>query len=169
MLRVLKFGGTSVGTLERIGNVANIVKKMRDNGDDLVVVVSAMSGETNKLIDYAKHYSETPNERELDMLLSSGERVTSALLSIALNELGYKAISMSGREAGIYTTNEYTYARIERIETANMEQAIKNGEIIIVAGFQGVSTEENRVTTLGRGGSDLTAVALAGPLNADIC
>jgi len=82
MLRVLKFGGTSVGTLERIGNVANIVKKMRDNGDDLVVVVSAMSGETNKLIDYAKHYSQTPNERELDTLLSSGERVTSALLSI---------------------------------------------------------------------------------------
>ncbi len=169
MLRVLKFGGTSVGTLERIGNVANIVKKMRDNGDDLVVVVSAMSGETNKLIDYAKHYSETPNERELDMLLSSGERVTSALLSIALNEQGYKAISMSGREAGIYTTNEYTYARIEKIETANMENAIKNGEIIIVAGFQGVSVDGNRVTTLGRGGSDLTAVALAGALKADIC
>ena len=169
MLRVLKFGGTSVGTLERIGNVANIVKKMRDNGDDLVVVVSAMSGETNKLIDYANHYSKTPNERELDMLLSSGERVTSALLSIALNELGYKAISMSGREAGIYTTNEYTYARIEKIETANMEQAIKNGEIIIVAGFQGVSVDGNRVTTLGRGGSDLTAVALAGALKADIC
>jgi len=169
MLRVLKFGGTSVGTLERIGNVATIVKKMRDNGDDLVVVVSAMSGETNKLIDYANHYSKTPNERELDMLLSSGERVTSALLSIALNELGYKAISMSGREAGIYTTNEYTYARIEKIETANMEQAIKNGEIIIVAGFQGVSVDGNRVTTLGRGGSDLTAVALAGALKADIC
>ncbi|MDD2699505.1 MAG: aspartate kinase [Arcobacteraceae bacterium] len=169
MLRVLKFGGTSVGTLERIENVANIVKKMRDNGDDLVVVVSAMSGETNKLIDYAKHYSQTPNERELDMLLSSGERVTSALLSIALNELGYKAISMSGREAGIYTTSEYTYARIEKIETANMEKSIKNGEIIIVAGFQGVSSDDNRVTTLGRGGSDLTAVALAGALNADIC
>ncbi len=169
MLRVLKFGGTSVGTLERIGNVANIVKKMRDNGDDLVVVVSAMSGETNKLIEYANYYSQTPNERELDMLLSSGERVTSALLSIALNELGYKATSMSGREAGIYTTNDYTYARIERIETANMEQAIKNGEIIIVAGFQGVSSDDNRVTTLGRGGSDLTAVALAGALNADIC
>jgi aspartate kinase len=169
MLRVLKFGGTSVGTLERIGNVANIVKKMRDNGDDLVVVVSAMSGETNKLIEYANYYSQTPNERELDMLLSSGERVTSALLSIALNELGYKAISMSGREAGIYTTSEYTYARIEKIETANMEEAIKNGHIIIVAGFQGVSSDDNRVTTLGRGGSDLTAVALAGALKADIC
>jgi aspartate kinase len=169
MLRVLKFGGTSVGTLERIGNVANIVKKMRDNGDDLVVVVSAMSGETNKLIEYAKHYSQTPDERELDMLLSSGERVTSALLSIALNELGYKAISMSGREAGIYTTSDYTYARIEKIETANMEKAIGNGQIIIVAGFQGVSVEDNRVTTLGRGGSDLTAVALAGALKADIC
>ncbi len=169
MLRVLKFGGTSVGTLERIGNVASIIRKMRDNGDDLVVVVSAMSGETNKLIDYAKYYSDAPNDRELDMLLSSGERVTSALLSIALNELGYKTVSMSGREAGIYTTNDYTYARIEKIETANMEQAIKNGEIIIVAGFQGVSVDENRVTTLGRGGSDLTAVALAGALKADIC
>ncbi|MBI3874154.1 MAG: aspartate kinase, partial [Arcobacter sp.] len=169
MLRVLKFGGTSVGTLERIGNVANIVKKMRDNGDDLVVVVSAMSGETNKLIDYANHFSQTPDDRELDTLLSSGERVTSALLSIALNEQGYKATSMSGREAGIYTTDDHTYARIEKIETANMEKAIADGKIIIVAGFQGVSTNENRVTTLGRGGSDLTAVALAGALKADIC
>ncbi len=169
MLRVLKFGGTSVGTLDRIENVATIIKKMRDNGDDLVVVVSAMSGETNKLIDYANHFSKTPDDRELDTLLSSGERVTSALLSIALNEQGYKATSMSGREAGIYTTDDHTYARIEKIETHNMEKAINDGKIIIVAGFQGVSVSENRVTTLGRGGSDLTAVALAGALKADIC
>ncbi len=169
MLRVLKFGGTSVGTLERIQNVAEIIKKFRDKGDDIVVVVSAMSGETNKLIDYASHYSKLPNEVELDMLLSSGERVTSALLSIALNEQGYKTKSMSGREAGILTTSEHTYAKIEEINTDNIIKLINDGKIIVVAGFQGVSSKENRVTTLGRGGSDLTAVALAGALKADVC
>ncbi len=169
MLRVLKFGGTSVGTLERIQNVAEIIKKFRDAGDDIVAVVSAMSGETNKLIEFAEYYSKTPNEAEVDMLLSSGERVTSALLSIALNEQGYKTTSMSGREAGIFTTSEHTYARIETIDTTNMQNAIKEGKIIIVAGFQGVSVENARVTTLGRGGSDLTAVALAGALEADLC
>ncbi|MGK0255823.1 MAG: aspartate kinase [Arcobacteraceae bacterium] len=169
MLRVLKFGGTSVGTLERIQNVAEIIKKFRDKGDDIVAVVSAMSGETNKLIEYAEHYSKSPNEVEMDMLLSSGERVTSALLSIALNEQGYKATSMSGREAGILTNSDHTYARIEEINTENMTKVINDGKIIIVAGFQGVSSKENRVTTLGRGGSDLTAVALAGALKADVC
>jgi aspartate kinase len=169
MLKVLKFGGTSVGTLERIENVAKIIKKIKDEGHDVVAVVSAMSGETNKLIEYAEHFSDNPDIREMDMLLSSGERVTSALLSIALNNDGYPATSMSGREAGIYTTNEHTYARIEKIETENMNQAIGEGKVIIVAGFQGVGLEDGRVTTLGRGGSDLTAVALAGALEADIC
>jgi len=169
MLRVLKFGGTSVGTLERIENVSQIIKKFRDQGDDIIAVVSAMSGETNKLIEYATHYSKTPNESELDMLLSSGERVTSALLSITLNEQGYSTTSMSGREAGIKTTSEHTNARIEEIDTDNMKEAISNGKIIIVAGFQGISSNTNRVTTLGRGGSDLTAVALAGALQADVC
>ncbi|MCK5110396.1 MAG: aspartate kinase [Arcobacteraceae bacterium] len=169
MLRVLKFGGTSVGTLERINGVAQIIKKFRDAGDDIVAVVSAMSGETNKLIEYANNFSQTPNEIEMDMLLSSGERVTSALLSIALNELGLQATSMSGREAGIVTTSQHTNARIEDINTSNMKDAISNGKIIIVAGFQGVSANNARVTTLGRGGSDLTAVALAGALKADIC
>ena len=169
MLRVLKFGGTSVGTLERIQNVSKIIKKFRDQGDDIVAVVSAMSGETNKLIEYANNYSKTPDEREMDMLLSSGERVTSALLSITLNEQGYPTTSMSGREAGIRTTDEHTYARIEDIETKHMQKTIKDGKIIIVAGFQGVSAENGRVTTLGRGGSDLTAVALAGALEADVC
>jgi aspartate kinase len=168
MLKVLKFGGTSVGSLERIENVANIIKKMRDNGDDIVAVVSAMSGETNKLIEYAGHFSNNPSNREMDMLLSSGERVTSALLSIALNEAGYHATSMSGREAGIYTTDDHTYARIEKIDTVNMKNVISEGKVIIVAGFQGV-TLGGRVSTLGRGGSDLTAVALAGALEADIC
>ena len=169
MLRVLKFGGTSVGTLERINNVAQIIKKFRDNGDDIIAVVSAMSGETNKLIEYANNFSKKPNECEMDMLLSSGERVTSALLSIALNEQGYKTTSMSGREAGIFTTSEHTNARIEDIETKNMTDAISDGKIIVVAGFQGVSIDNSRITTLGRGGSDLTAVALAGALKADIC
>lgn len=169
MLKVLKFGGTSVGSLERIENVASIIKKIRDNGDDVIAVVSAMSGETNKLIEYANHFSKNPNNKEMDMLLSSGERVTSALLSIALNEAGYKSTSMSGREAGIYTTSEHTYARIEKIDTTNMKNAIKNGSCIIVAGFQGIALDEGRVTTLGRGGSDLTAVAIAGAIEADIC
>jgi len=169
MLRVLKFGGTSVGTLERIQNVSQIIKKFRDQGDDIVAVVSAMSGETNKLIEYAESYSKTPNEREMDMLLSSGERVTSALLSITLNEQGYPTTSMSGREAGIRTTSEHTNARIEEIKTDNMTNAMKDGKIIIVAGFQGISVENDRITTLGRGGSDLTAVALAGALHADVC
>jgi aspartate kinase len=169
MLKVLKFGGTSVGTLERIENVAKIIKNIKDDGDDVVAVVSAMSGETNKLIEYAEHFSSNPDIREMDMLLSSGERVTSALLSIALNNDGYATTSMSGREAGIYTTSEHTYARIEKIETDNMKKAIGEGKVIIVAGFQGVGLEDGRVTTLGRGGSDLTAVALAGALEADIC
>jgi len=169
MLKVLKFGGTSVGTLERIQNVANIIKNLKDQGDDIVAVVSAMSGETNKLIEYAQNFSKKPNEAEIDMLLSSGERVTSALLSIALNDQGYEATSMSGREAGIVTDSSHTKARIESIDPINMQNALKAGKVIIVAGFQGISIENKRVTTLGRGGSDLTAVALAGALKADLC
>ena len=169
MLKVLKFGGTSVGTLERIQNVANIIKKIKDEGHDVIAVVSAMSGETNKLIEYAESFSKTPKASEIDMLLSSGERVTSALLSIALNEQGYKATSMSGREAGIITDEEHTKARIELINTDGMKNAIKDGNIVIVAGFQGVTQFTNRVSTLGRGGSDLTAVAIAGAIEADVC
>ena len=169
MLKVLKFGGTSVGTLDRIQNVANIIKKIKDEGHDVIAVVSAMSGETNKLIEYAEYYSKTPKADEIDMLLSSGERVTSALLSIALNEMGYKATSMSGRQAGIITDNAHTKARIEHIDTAEMKKAIKDGNIIIVAGFQGVAQDTLRVSTLGRGGSDLTAVAIAGAIEADVC
>ena len=169
MLKVLKFGGTSVGTLERIQNVAKIIKDIKDDGHDVIAVVSAMSGETNKLIEYANTFSSTPCAKEMDTLLSSGERVTSALLSIALNEDGYKATSMSGREAGIKTTSEHTEARIEEIDTTNMKNAISEGKVIIVAGFQGVSIYNGRVTTLGRGGSDLTAVAIAGAIKADIC
>ena len=168
MLIVQKYGGTSVGSVERIEAVAKRVIESKKAGHDLVVVVSAMSGETNKLLDFAGHFSQSPNTREVDMLLSSGERVTSALLAIALEAEGYAAISMSGRRAGIVTDSVHTKARIEHIDTAAMKDELKAGKIVVVAGFQGV-TENGEVTTLGRGGSDLSAVAVAGALHADLC
>ncbi len=168
MLIVQKFGGTSVGDLERIQNVANRIAATLKEGHDVVAVVSAMSGETNKLVGYAEHFSHSPVRSEMDMLLSSGERVTASLLSIALNEMGHKAQSMSGRRAGIVTDNVHTKARIESIDTTSILQAIEEGDVVVVAGFQGVS-ETGLVTTLGRGGSDLSAVAIAGALNADLC
>jgi len=168
MLVVQKYGGTSVGDLDRIANVANRVAKAREEGKDLVVVVSAMSGETNKLIDYAHHFSDNPSKKEMDMLLSSGERVTAALLAIALQAKGYDAVAMTGRQAGIVTDNTHTYARIEKIDPTAMQNAINEGKIVIVAGFQGIN-KDGSVTTLGRGGSDLSAVALAGALHADQC
>ena len=168
MLVVQKYGGTSVGDLDRIDNVARRVAKAKDKGKDLVVVVSAMSGETNKLIGYAHHFSDDPSKKEMDMLLSSGERVTAALLAIALQAKGYGAVAMTGRQAGIVTDDTHTYARIEKIDPAAMQQAIGEGKIVIVAGFQGIN-RDGLVTTLGRGGSDLSAVALAGALNADQC
>jgi len=168
MLVVQKFGGTSVGDLDRIQNVANIVKSYKEKGDDVVVVVSAMAGETNKLLDYANHFSKTPPQREVDLLVSSGERVTSALLSIALQAMGIPAIALTGRQAGIKTTSDHTKARIMDIDPDKMQKHLKEGKVVIVAGFQGIN-ENGDVTTLGRGGSDLTAVAIAGALNADKC
>ncbi len=168
MLIVQKFGGTSVGDLERIQNVANRVSESKKAGNDVVVVVSAMSGETNKLVSYAEHFSKNPSRAEMDMLLSSGERVTASLLAIALQEMGHKAVAMTGRKAGIVTDTHHTKARIEEINPHNMQNALKEGEIVVVAGFQGVN-ENGDVTTLGRGGSDLSAVAIAGALQADLC
>jgi len=168
MLVVQKYGGTSVGTLERIENVAKRVAKAANENKDLVIVVSAMSGETNKLIEYAQYFSKNPSKREMDILLSSGERVTAALLAIALNEMGHNAIALTGRQAGIKTDKTHTYARIESIDTSRLSSEIKNGNIVIVAGFQGIN-QNGEVTTLGRGGSDLSAVALAGALKADAC
>jgi len=168
MLIVQKFGGTSVGDLERIANVAKRVAKTRDEGHDVIVVVSAMSGETNKLIEYAHFFSKTPDREAMDLLLSSGERVTSALLSIALNDMGYPTTAMTGRQAGIYTDTTHTSARINHIDPKPMENELLYGKIVVVAGFQGIG-EDGRVTTLGRGGSDLTAVAIAGALKADLC
>ena len=168
MLIVQKYGGTSVGNLERIESVANRVAKSRRDGNKLVVVVSAMSGETNKLVGYANHFSKNPPKAEMDMLLSSGERVTASLLSIALQEMGIDSTAMTGRQAGIKTDNNHTYARIESIDTTAMREALDNDKVIIVAGFQGI-TENGRVSTLGRGGSDLSAVAIAGALRANAC
>ncbi|MBE0513599.1 aspartate kinase [Sulfurimonas sp.] len=168
MLIVQKFGGTSVGDLDRIQNVANRVAKTKKAGNDVVVVVSAMSGETNKLVSYAEHFSKNPSRAEMDMLLSSGERVTASLLAIALSEMGFDALSMTGRKAGIVTDNIHTKARIEVINPIAMNEAIAEGKIVVVAGFQGISQDGN-VTTLGRGGSDLSAVAIAGALRADLC
>ncbi|MBF7067336.1 aspartate kinase [Campylobacter volucris] len=168
MLIVQKYGGTSVGTLERIDEVAKRVAKSKKTCDKLVVVVSAMSGVTNELIEFAHHFSKNPSGREMDMLLSSGERVTSSLLAIALNEMGLKAVAFSGRNAGIITDDVYTKARIEYIDTTNINKALEEDYIVVVAGFQGIDKMGN-VTTLGRGGSDLSAVALAGALDADLC
>ena len=141
MLVVHKYGGTSVGDLDRIENVANRVAKARDEGKDIVVVVSAMSGETNKLISYAEHFDSNPAKKEMDMLLSSGERVTAALLSIALQSKGYDAVAMTGRQAGIVTDDTHTYARIESIDSTAMNDAIGEGKIVIVEGFQGINKE----------------------------
>ncbi len=168
MLIVHKYGGTSVGDLDRIDNVAKRVAKAKKEGNDIVVVVSAMSGETNKLIEYSSHFSKTPAKREMDMLLSSGERVTAALLSIALQEMGVDAIGMTGRQAGIKTDDNHTYARIKSIDTSAMQGELEKGRVIIIAGFQGIN-QFGQVTTLGRGGSDLSAVAIAGALQADAC
>ena len=168
MLIVQKYGGTSVGTLERIENVAARAIEAKKSGADVVVVVSAMSGVTNQLVEYAEHYTKAPDGVAMDMLLSSGERVTCALLTIALINLGYPAVGLSGRLAGIITDSVHTKARIEAIDTKRMKEELKAGKIIVVAGFQGID-EKGDVTTLGRGGSDLSAVAIAGALNADLC
>lgn len=168
MLIVQKYGGTSVGTLERIENVAARVIETKKSGADVVVVVSAMSGVTNQLVDYASHYTKDPDGVAMDMLLSSGERVTCALLTIALINLGYPAVGLSGRLAGIITDSMHTRARIEAIDTRRMKEELKAGKVIVVAGFQGID-EKGDVTTLGRGGSDLSAVAIAGALDADLC
>ena len=168
MLIVQKYGGTSVGTLERIDLVAKRIAKRKDEGNSLVVVVSAMSGVTNKLIDYAEYFSKNPGSRELDMLLSAGGGVTSSLLAIALKELGYKAVAFSGRQAGLKTDSFHTKAKIELIDPTSINEALKDDKIVVIAGFQGVD-KNGDVTTLGRGGSDLSAVAVAGAIKADLC
>ena len=158
-LIVQKFGGTSVGSLERIKNVARRVAKARDAGNDVVVVVSAMAGETDRLLKLAKELSPMPDPRELDVVVSTGEQVSVALLSMALLDMGCKARSFLGFQVPMQTDEAFSKARIVRIPNGPIHQALHEGVIPVVAGFQGI-TKEGRITTLGRGGSDTTAVAL---------
>jgi len=167
-LIVQKYGGTSVGSVERIRNVAARVKRHRDRGDDVVVVVSAMSGETNRLIALASEISDNPSPREMDVLVSTGEQVTIALLCIALQEMGCDARSYTGPQVHILTDSAHSKARIMDIDHARVCADIKAGRVVVVAGFQGVD-EHGDITTLGRGGSDTTAVAMAAALKADEC
>jgi len=167
-LIVQKYGGTSVGDIEKIKNVARIVVNTKKSGNDVVVVVSAMGDTTDYLVEMAEKISKTPPKREYDLLLSTGEQISIALLSIAIHELGYDAIAFTGFQVGILTTKEHTEAKILDINTSKIFNELKKGKIVIVAGFQGV-TEDGEITTLGRGGSDTTAVALAAALKADLC
>jgi aspartate kinase len=167
-LIVQKYGGTSVGSTERIRNVARRVAHFQKQGHQVVVVVSAMAGETNRLLGLAKELSSRPDPRELDVVAATGEQVTIGLLAIALHELGLKAKSYTGGQVRILTDNAHTKARILEIDEANMRRDLESGSIVIVAGFQGVDAEGN-ITTLGRGGSDTSGVALAAALTADEC
>ncbi len=167
-LVVQKFGGTSVGDLKRIENVARKAIGEYEKGNQVIVVVSAMAGETNRLIKLAQEITDLPDERELDVLISTGEQVTIALLSITLKKLGYKAKSYLGFQVPILTDSAFTKARIIDVKSDNIMKDLKDGNIVVVAGFQGVDDRGN-VTTLGRGGSDTTAVAIAAALKADVC
>ena len=167
-LIVQKYGGTSVGSVDRIKAVAEKVKAFREMGHQVVVVVSAMSGETNRLIGLAKEMQTNPAPREMDVLVSTGEQVTIALLSMALNEIGCPARSYTGGQVKILTDRAHTKARIQEIDQDRMKADLDQGRVLVVAGFQGVDDEGN-ITTLGRGGSDTTAVALAAALKADEC
>ncbi|MBU2608776.1 MAG: aspartate kinase, partial [Chloroflexi bacterium] len=167
-LIVQKYGGSSVGDAEKIRNVARRIVQAKDAGNQVVVVVSAMGDTTDELIELAYQISEKPDKRELDVLLSTGEIVSSTLLAMALHQMGYPAISLTGAQAGIRTDAAYSRARILKVEAKRVRKELEKGNIVIVAGFQGI-TEEMDVTTLGRGGSDTTAVALAVSLNADEC
>src|SRR5215472_14498081 len=167
-LIVQKYGGTSVGNPERIKNVASRVAKYRADGDQIVVVVSAMSGVTDNLIKLAKEIMPLPNDREMDVLLATGEQTTIALTAIALHSLGVPAVSLTGAQAGIVTDGVHTKAKIQNITPKKIHDLLNQGHVVIVAGFQG-QTQDGQVTTLGRGGSDLTAIALAAALKADLC
>ena len=165
---VYKFGGTSVGSVERIKAVADKIKKARDQGDHIIAVVSAMSGETNRLTSLAKEMQVEPTDREMDVLLSTGEQVTMALLCMALHEIGCPACSYTGGQVSILTDSMHTKARIRKIDDVKIKKDLDQGQVVVVAGFQGID-ENNNITTLGRGGSDTTAVALAAALKADEC
>ncbi len=167
-LIVQKYGGTSVADTERIKAVAERVVSVAKEGNQVIVVVSAMAGETDKFIGFANEITDSPDEREMDLLLSSGERITSALMAMAIQKLGHKSMSLTGRQVGIMTDSSHTRAMIEEIEASRLKIALDEGKVPVVAGFQGIN-ELQDVTTLGRGGSDTTAVAIAAALKADAC
>jgi aspartate kinase len=167
-LLVQKYGGTSVGSIDRILAVAKKIVAYKNRGNDMVVVVSAMSGETNRLTELAKQIDPAVRGRELDVLLTTGEQVTIALLTMALHKLGQPAVSYTGAQVKILTDNAYNKARILSIDSGNIQQDLKEGKVVVVAGFQGVD-EKGNITTLGRGGSDTTGVAIAAALKADEC
>jgi aspartate kinase len=168
-LVVQKFGGTSMGSIERIKEkVARKVIAEKEKGNQVVVVVSAMAGETDRLINLVKSITEEPNERDMDFVVSTGEQVSAGLLSITLNHMGHPAVALSGWQAGIKTDDAFTKARILSIDTEKIMKHLKDGKIVVITGFQGI-TEDGEITTLGRGGSDTSAVALAAALNADRC
>ena len=167
-LIVQKYGGTSVGTVERVKCVAKHIESFRKAGHDMIITVSAPSGVTDKLIELTKNFDKKPPTREMDVLLSTGEQISIALLAMALNDLGIPSVSMTGSQMGIMTTNAHMKARINYIKTEKIRKELDEGKVIIVAGFQGI-TEEGEITTLGRGGSDTTAVAVAAATNADLC
>ena len=168
-LIVQKFGGTSVENPETLKIVAQKIIDCKEAGNEVVVVVSAMGSSTDELINLANELSETPSPREMDMLLSAGERITMSLLAMHLNNLGYESFSLTGSQAGITTTSRHGMAEIEDISGERVKEGIEEGKIVIVAGFQGVNKETKEITTLGRGGSDATAVALAAALDAEKC
>ena len=167
-LIVQKFGGTSVGSIDRIKNVAKRIKKTVEKGNKVVVVSSAMAGETDRLINLTKEISKRPDPREYDMVVSTGEQVAIGLLAMALKDLGIDAVSLTGWQVPIFTDNVYTKARIKKIGIRRINKELDAGKVVVVAGFQGI-TENRNITTLGRGGSDTTAVALATALDADFC
>jgi len=167
-LVVQKYGGTSVGSFAKIENVARKVIKAKDEGNQVVVVLSAMAGETDRLINLAHQITDSPDEREYDALISTGEQVTVSLLAILLNKLGYPARSFLGFQVRILTDRAFKKARILNIDTAAIRTELKKGNVVIIAGFQGVDADNN-ITTLGRGGSDTSAVALSAALHADVC
>src|ERR1019366_9032081 len=165
---VQKYGGTSVGDVERIRNVAGRIKAERDRGNQLIVVVSARAGVTNELLARARSLNANPSERELDQLLAAVEQESIALVAMALQGIGVDAVSYTGAQAGIFTDQVHTKAKIKTINAKPIEKDLKAGNVIIVAGFQGID-EDGQITTLGRGGSDLTAIALAAAIKADKC
>src|SRR6201995_5382304 len=166
---VMKFGGTSVADAERIKRAARRIVAARESGKRVVVVLSARGKTTDELVEQAHEISDRPVAREMDMLLSTGERITCALCAMAIHDMGQEAISLTGSHAGIVTDSSHTKARIIDVRADRIRQALEQARVVLVAGFQGVSTDSRDVTTLGRGGSDTTAVALAAALGADVC